>query len=117
MENPRREQDDGRRGDDADGEETAMRACELHAAIVRRKPSRTAHGCVPMSTLRSVVEVTLVPWGPADRPFVHAFPSVANGPSNALCRKLGFALVEERDFEYPKGHFMRCNDWQLDLFG
>jgi len=49
--------------------------------------------------------------------FVHAFPSVANGPSNALCRKLGFALVEERDFEYPKGHFMRCNDWRLDLVG
>jgi RimJ/RimL family protein N-acetyltransferase len=47
--------------------------------------------------------------------YMHAFPSVGNGPSNALCRKLGFALVEERDFEYPKGHFMRCNDWRLDL--
>jgi len=197
-----------------------MRAGELHAAIVPWKPSRTAHGCVPMSTLTSVIEVTLVPWGPGDRPllekllgdptmmehlggpetgeqiaarqrryeqmspdtgrvfkvvdddsgeaagsvlywerewreeqvweigwsvlpafqgrgiagaatakaidaaradgahrFVHAFPSVANGPSNALCRKLGFALVEERDFEYPKGHFMRCNDWRLDLVG
>jgi len=20
------------------------------------------------------------------------------------------------EFEYPKGHFMRCNDWRLDLF-
>ena len=47
--------------------------------------------------------------------FLHAFPSVANPPSNALCRKLGFTLVEECEFEYPKGHFMRCNDWRLDL--
>ena len=47
--------------------------------------------------------------------YVHAFPSIANPPSNALCRKLGFTLVEECDGEYPKGHFMRCNDWRLDL--
>jgi RimJ/RimL family protein N-acetyltransferase len=49
--------------------------------------------------------------------FVHAFPSVDNAPSNAICRKLGFKLLEALDFEYPKGHLMRCNDWQLDLFG
>jgi RimJ/RimL family protein N-acetyltransferase len=48
--------------------------------------------------------------------FLHAFPSVENGPSNAICRKLGFTLVGEVEFEYPKGHFMRCNDWRLDLF-
>lgn len=48
--------------------------------------------------------------------FMHAFPSVDNGPSNAICRKLGFTLVEECEFEYPKGSFMRCNDWRLDLF-
>lgn len=47
--------------------------------------------------------------------FLRAFPSVDNPPSNALCRKLGFALIEECDFEYPKGHYMRCNDWCLDL--
>lgn len=47
---------------------------------------------------------------------LHAFPSVANAPSNALCRKSGFTLIEECEFEYPKGSFMRCNDWQLDLF-
>ncbi|MGH3082517.1 MAG: GNAT family N-acetyltransferase [Gaiellaceae bacterium] len=49
--------------------------------------------------------------------FVHAFPSVDNAPSNAICRKLGFTLLGEYDFEYPKGSFMRCNDWRLDLFG
>ena len=47
--------------------------------------------------------------------FMHAFPSVDNAPSNAICRKLGFAFVEEAEFEYPKGNFMRCNDWRLDL--
>ncbi len=47
--------------------------------------------------------------------FLHAFPSVENGPSNAICRKLGFTLQGEADFEYPQGHFMRCNDWRLDL--
>jgi len=49
--------------------------------------------------------------------FLHAFPSVDNQPSNAICRKLGFTLIEETEFEYPKGSFMRCNDWRLDLFG
>jgi RimJ/RimL family protein N-acetyltransferase len=48
--------------------------------------------------------------------FLHAFPSVDNLPSNAICRKLGFTLVEECEFEYPPGSFMRCNDWRLDLF-
>lgn len=48
--------------------------------------------------------------------FMHAFPSVDNGPSNAICRKLSFALVEECQFEYPAGHSMTVNDWRLDLF-
>lgn len=47
--------------------------------------------------------------------FVHAFPSVDNLPSNAVCRKSGFTLVEEIEGEYPKGHFMQVNDWRLDL--
>jgi RimJ/RimL family protein N-acetyltransferase len=48
--------------------------------------------------------------------FLHAFPSVDNAPSNAICRKLGFTLVGEYEFEYPKGSFMQCNDWRIDLF-
>ncbi len=44
---------------------------------------------------------------------VHAFPSVDNGPSNGICRKLGFELLGEVQFEYPKGHWMQCNDWVL----
>ncbi len=48
-------------------------------------------------------------------PFVHAFPSVSNPASNAICRKLGFLLIEERMFEYPPGHQMLVNDWRLRL--
>jgi RimJ/RimL family protein N-acetyltransferase len=50
------------------------------------------------------------------RRFMHAYPSVENAPSNAICRKLGFTLLGEHEFEYPPGSFMRCNDWRLDLF-
>jgi RimJ/RimL family protein N-acetyltransferase len=45
---------------------------------------------------------------------IHAFPSVDNGPSNAICSRVGFTLVGECDFEYPRGSLMRCNDWVLD---
>ncbi len=48
--------------------------------------------------------------------YLHAYPSVDNGPSNAICRKAGFTLQAAVDFEYPPGHRMRCNDWRLDLF-
>jgi RimJ/RimL family protein N-acetyltransferase len=47
--------------------------------------------------------------------FMHAFPNIDNAPSNAICRKLAFELLETCEFEYPKGHFMTCNDWRLDL--
>jgi regulator of RNase E activity RraB len=46
-----------------------------------------------------------------------AFPSLDNAPSNAICVKLGFELIEACEFEFPKGHFMNCNDWRLDLLG
>jgi RimJ/RimL family protein N-acetyltransferase len=47
--------------------------------------------------------------------FVHAFPSVDNVASNAVCRQLGFVLLGETEVEYPKGSLMRANDWRLDL--
>lgn len=49
--------------------------------------------------------------------FMHAFPSVSNAASNAICRKLGFSLLGEYEFEYPPGNSMKCNDWRFDLFG
>ena len=47
-----------------------------------------------------------------------AYPSVDNHASNAICRKLGFELVETEEFEYPRGsgNIMRCNNWRLELF-
>jgi RimJ/RimL family protein N-acetyltransferase len=46
---------------------------------------------------------------------LHAYPGVDNAASNALCRKAGFTFHETREFEYPKGHWMQCNDWVLEL--
>jgi RimJ/RimL family protein N-acetyltransferase len=48
--------------------------------------------------------------------YMLAYPSVDNAPSNAICRKLGFTLLEEEEFEYPPGNRKRCNDWSLDLY-
>ena len=47
--------------------------------------------------------------------YMHAFPNVDNAPSNAICHKLGFTLLRECEFEFPKGCFMTCKDWSLDL--
>ncbi|GEC87891.1 cysteine desulfurase-like protein [Brevibacillus brevis] len=47
--------------------------------------------------------------------FIHAYPSVDNPASNAICRKLGFTLQSECVFEYPPGSFMRSNDWRLEV--
>jgi RimJ/RimL family protein N-acetyltransferase len=46
---------------------------------------------------------------------LHAYPAVDHPASNAVCRKAGFTLLGETDFEYPPGNIMRCNDWQLEL--
>jgi RimJ/RimL family protein N-acetyltransferase len=46
---------------------------------------------------------------------LHAYPSINNAPSNGLCRALGFALLGDVQFEYPKGQTMPCNDWIIDL--
>lgn len=47
--------------------------------------------------------------------WLYAFPSIQHTASNAVCRKAGFELVEESEFEYPQGHFIRSNVWRLDL--
>ncbi|MBP0456626.1 GNAT family N-acetyltransferase [Streptomyces montanisoli] len=47
--------------------------------------------------------------------FLHAFPSVTNPGSNAVCRRAGYTLLGECAFEYPPGSMMRCNNWRLDL--
>lgn len=45
---------------------------------------------------------------------MHAFPPVGNAPSNALCRKFGFTLHEQREFTYA-GRMLHCNHWSLAL--
>jgi RimJ/RimL family protein N-acetyltransferase len=45
---------------------------------------------------------------------IHAFPSVGNAPSNALCRRFGFQLTEETDFDY-RGTQLRVNVWVLEV--
>lgn len=47
--------------------------------------------------------------------YLHAFPSVDHAASNAVCRGAGFTLLGQVDFEYPKGHWIRSNDWRVDL--
>ena len=47
--------------------------------------------------------------------WAHAYPRVDNAASNAVCRKAGFTLRAECDFEYPPGNPIRCNDWRYDL--
>lgn len=46
---------------------------------------------------------------------LHAFPPVDNAASNALCRTTGFQLIGPCNFEFPKGNWLRCNDWQMNL--
>jgi RimJ/RimL family protein N-acetyltransferase len=45
---------------------------------------------------------------------IHAFPAVTNTSSNALCRKFGFSLLDEAEFEF-RGRPLRCNHWALEL--
>jgi len=61
--------------------------------------------------------VTAIGLASAERrhPWAHAYPKVENAASNAVCRKAGFDLLGEVDFEYPKGNPIRCNDWRYDL--
>jgi RimJ/RimL family protein N-acetyltransferase len=47
---------------------------------------------------------------------VYAYPAVDNGPSNAICRRLGFELLGVEEFEFPKGTLIRSNVWRLELW-
>jgi len=45
---------------------------------------------------------------------IHAFPGRDNEASNAICRKLGFARLEECGIEYGDRP-LKCVHWRLDL--
>ena len=44
---------------------------------------------------------------------LHAFPATTNAPSNALCRKHGFALHGPIDYTYRE-RTLRVNHWVRD---
>ena len=44
---------------------------------------------------------------------VHAFPGVTNAPSNGLCRKFDFVLVESGEVIEFAGRPFECNHWVL----
>lgn len=46
---------------------------------------------------------------------VHAYPRVDNPASNAVCRKAGFTLLGELDFEITPGLILHTNDWVVEL--
>ena len=75
-------------------------------------PAYQGHG-VATKAGAAVLEHARLEWR---HTFMHAFPSISNAASNAICRKLGFTLMETSPFEYPPGNFMQCNDWRLHLF-
>jgi len=74
-------------------------------------PEFQGRGIAAVATEQAILQARAT----GDRSRIHAFPGVDNAPSNAICRKLGFELVEEIEFEYPPGSLMRCNDWRLEL--
>ncbi|MFB6825408.1 GNAT family N-acetyltransferase [Streptomyces virginiae] len=47
-------------------------------------------------------------WG-----LVHAFPAATNGPSNGICRSLGFQFLEERDVTFAD-RILKTNHWRVD---
>jgi RimJ/RimL family protein N-acetyltransferase len=74
-------------------------------------PSFQGRGIASMATAQAIAMAR----SEGKHRFVHAFPSVDNPASNAICRKLGFTLLGECSFEFPPGNAMQSNDWRLDL--
>ena len=64
---------------------------------------------IATAAVRSMIDMARADgrWGD-----IHAWPSVTNAASNALCRSLGFTHIGVADFVF-RGHPLRCNDWVL----
>jgi len=45
---------------------------------------------------------------------IHAFTGVNNAPSNAVCRKAGFSMLEVCDVDYAD-RILHCNHWRIDV--
>ena len=44
---------------------------------------------------------------------VHAFPGITNGPSNGICRSIGFRLLGQREIVFI-GRLLPVNHWVID---
>ena len=76
-------------------------------------PEFQGRGLAARAARAVVVEARIAGW----HRYLHAFPSVDHHASNSVCRKAGFTLIGEAEFEYPKGHWITSNDWRVDLQG
>lgn len=47
--------------------------------------------------------------------YVLAYPTLQNAASNSVCRKAGFELLGQSEYEYPPGNPVVGNVWRLDL--
>ncbi|MGW2562859.1 GNAT family N-acetyltransferase [Streptomyces sp. NPDC001514] len=74
-------------------------------------PGFQGRGIATAATLAVVAEARAA----GKHRYLLAFPSIDNAPSNGVCRKAGFSLLGECEFEYPPGRPMRGNQWRLDL--
>nr|WP_109589372.1 GNAT family protein [Actinoplanes xinjiangensis] len=81
---------------------------ELGWKVLPEFQGRGLAGRALARTLAHAAAQDRIRWG-------HAFPRVDNAASNALCRRSGFALRGEVDFEFPPGNPLRCHDWRRDL--
>lgn len=86
-------------------------AYETGWAIV---PEHQGRGLAGAATAAAIERMRAVPDHPRH---VYAWPNVDNGPSNGICRKLGFELVREVELDYPpgSGQMSRWNEWRLAL--
>ncbi|MCX4739450.1 GNAT family N-acetyltransferase [Streptomyces antibioticus] len=110
---------DGDDGDDGDGETVGSIGYWEHEwqggtvwetgwAVL---PEYQGRG-LAVSAARALIGVVREAGG---HPTLHAFPKVDHSASNGVCRKAGFTLRGQADFEYPKGNPIRSNDWYVDL--
>jgi RimJ/RimL family protein N-acetyltransferase len=86
-------------------------AYETGWAIV---PEHQGRGLAGEATAAAIALMRAQPDHPR---YVYAWPGVENGPSNGICRKLGFELVREVELDYPpgSGKLARWNEWRLAL--
>jgi RimJ/RimL family protein N-acetyltransferase len=62
---------------------------------------------------RGVAMLLEAAWADGRFGAIYAYPSVTNDASNAICRALGFKLVDTSTFEYH-GRPLTCNHWRID---